>query len=84
VLVKVLRNCLENTSGVFRNDDWKAGLPPFGVLAEFEHALIRERTMAGQAAVSVRGDKGGRQQNHAGLLWFLLFGLIWGFRKARQ
>jgi DNA invertase Pin-like site-specific DNA recombinase len=32
----------------------------FGALAEFEHALIRERTMAGLAAARARGRKGGR------------------------
>lgn len=33
----------------------------FGALAEFEHALIRERTMAGIAAARARGRKGGRK-----------------------
>lgn len=32
----------------------------FGALAEFERALIRERTMAGLAAARARGRKGGR------------------------
>ena len=32
----------------------------FGALAEFEHALLRERTMAGLNAARVRGRKGGR------------------------
>lgn len=32
----------------------------FGALAEFEHALIRERTMAGLAASRARGRQGGR------------------------
>lgn len=32
----------------------------FGALAEFEAALIRERTMAGLAAARARGRKGGR------------------------
>lgn len=32
----------------------------FGALAEFEHSLIRERTMAGLAAARARGRKGGR------------------------
>jgi len=32
----------------------------FGALAEFEHALIRERTMAGLAAARARGRVGGR------------------------
>ena len=33
----------------------------FGALAEFEHALIRERAMAGIAAARARGRKGGRK-----------------------
>ncbi|WP_419610677.1 recombinase family protein [Thiolapillus sp.] len=33
----------------------------FGTLAEFEHSLIRERTMAGLAAARARGRKGGRK-----------------------
>jgi len=33
----------------------------FGALAEFEHPLIRERTMAGLAAARARGRKGGRK-----------------------
>jgi DNA invertase Pin-like site-specific DNA recombinase len=33
----------------------------FGALAEFEHALIRERTKAGLAAARARGRKGGRR-----------------------
>ena len=33
----------------------------FGALAEFEHALIRERTIAGLAAARARGRKGGRK-----------------------
>jgi DNA invertase Pin-like site-specific DNA recombinase len=33
----------------------------FGSLAEFEHALIRERTMAGLSAARARGRKGGRK-----------------------
>lgn len=33
----------------------------FGALAEFEHNLIRERTMAGLAAARARGRKGGRK-----------------------
>ncbi len=32
----------------------------FGALAEFEHTLIRERTVAGLAAARARGRKGGR------------------------
>lgn len=32
----------------------------FGALAEFEHALIRERTIAGLAASRARGRQGGR------------------------
>lgn len=32
----------------------------FGALAEFEHNLIRERTLAGLAAARARGRKGGR------------------------
>jgi DNA invertase Pin-like site-specific DNA recombinase len=32
----------------------------FGALAEFERALIRERTMAGLAAARARGRVGGR------------------------
>ena len=32
----------------------------FGALAEFEHKLIRERTMAGLAAARARGRVGGR------------------------
>ena len=32
----------------------------FGALAEFEHCLIRERTIAGLAAARARGRKGGR------------------------
>jgi DNA invertase Pin-like site-specific DNA recombinase len=32
----------------------------FGALAEFEHALIRERTQAGLAAARARGRQGGR------------------------
>lgn len=32
----------------------------FGALAEFEHALIRQRTRAGLAAARARGRKGGR------------------------
>ena len=33
----------------------------FSALAEFEHSLIRERTMAGLAAARARGRKGGRK-----------------------
>ena len=33
----------------------------FGALAEFEHCLIRERTIAGLAAARARGRKGGRR-----------------------
>ena len=33
----------------------------FGALAEFEHSLIHERTMAGLAAARARGRKGGRK-----------------------
>ena len=33
----------------------------FGALAEFEHSLIRERTMAGLTAARARGRKGGRK-----------------------
>lgn len=33
----------------------------FGALAEFEHCLIRERTLAGLAAARARGRKGGRR-----------------------
>ncbi len=33
----------------------------FGALAEFEHSLIRERTMAGLQAARARGRKGGRK-----------------------
>ena len=33
----------------------------FGALAEFEHALIRERAIAGIAAARARGRKGGRK-----------------------
>ena len=33
----------------------------FGALAEFERALIRERTMAGLASARARGRKGGRK-----------------------
>jgi DNA invertase Pin-like site-specific DNA recombinase len=33
----------------------------FGALAEFEHSLIRERTMAGLAAARARGRRGGRK-----------------------
>jgi DNA invertase Pin-like site-specific DNA recombinase len=33
----------------------------FGALAEFEHSLIRERTVAGLAAARARGRKGGRK-----------------------
>lgn len=33
----------------------------FGALAEFEHNLIRERTLAGLAAARARGRKGGRK-----------------------
>lgn len=33
----------------------------FGALAEFEHSLIRERTLAGLAAARARGRKGGRK-----------------------
>ena len=33
----------------------------FAVLAEYETALIRERTMAGLAAARARGRKGGRK-----------------------
>jgi len=33
----------------------------FGALAEFEHCLIRERTMAGLTAARARGRKGGRK-----------------------
>lgn len=32
----------------------------FAALAEFEHALIQERTRAGLAAARARGRKGGR------------------------
>ncbi len=45
----------------------RTGLPPlsfvgiFATLAEFEHNLIRERTMAGLAAARARGRKGGRK-----------------------
>lgn len=33
----------------------------FGALAEFEHSLIRERTIAGLQAARARGRKGGRK-----------------------
>ena len=33
----------------------------FGALAEFEHSLIRERTIAGLVAARARGRKGGRK-----------------------
>jgi DNA invertase Pin-like site-specific DNA recombinase len=33
----------------------------FGALAEFEHSLIRERTIAGLKAARARGRKGGRK-----------------------
>lgn len=33
----------------------------FGALAEFEHSLIRERTLAGLAAARARGRRGGRR-----------------------
>jgi DNA invertase Pin-like site-specific DNA recombinase len=33
----------------------------FGALAEFEHSLIRERTLAGLASARARGRKGGRK-----------------------
>ena len=33
----------------------------FGALAEFEHGLIRERTLAGLAAARARGRRGGRK-----------------------
>ena len=33
----------------------------FGALAEFEHSLIRERTIAGLQAAKARGRKGGRK-----------------------
>lgn len=33
----------------------------FGALAEFEHSLIRERTIAGLSAARARGRKGGRK-----------------------
>lgn len=33
----------------------------FGALAEFEHGLIRERTIAGLAAARARGRRGGRK-----------------------
>lgn len=33
----------------------------FGALAEFEHDLIRERTIAGLAEARARGRKGGRK-----------------------
>jgi DNA invertase Pin-like site-specific DNA recombinase len=33
----------------------------FGALAEFEHALIRERTLAGLSAARARGRTGGRK-----------------------
>ncbi|WP_240783766.1 recombinase family protein [Rheinheimera aquimaris] len=33
----------------------------FGALAEFEHNLIRERTLAGLAAARARGRNGGRK-----------------------
>jgi DNA invertase Pin-like site-specific DNA recombinase len=33
----------------------------FGALAEFEHGLIRERTLAGLASARARGRKGGRK-----------------------
>lgn len=33
----------------------------FGALAEFEHSLIRERTIAGMQAARARGRKGGRK-----------------------
>ena len=34
----------------------------FGALAEFERALIRERTVAGLAAARARGRQGGRRR----------------------
>ena len=34
----------------------------FGALAEFEHDLIREKTIAGLQAARARGRKGGRKQ----------------------
>ena len=38
----------------------------FGALAEFEHSLIRERTLAGLAAARARGRKGGRRPAMSG------------------
>ena len=38
----------------------------FGALAEFEHSLIRERTIAGLDAARARGRKGGRKPSMSG------------------
>src|SRR5690554_2272069 len=38
----------------------------FGALAEFEHSLIRERTIAGLEAARARGRKGGRKPSMSG------------------
>jgi DNA invertase Pin-like site-specific DNA recombinase len=38
----------------------------FGALAEFEHSLIRERTVAGLEAARARGRKGGRKPSLSG------------------
>jgi DNA invertase Pin-like site-specific DNA recombinase len=38
----------------------------FGALAEFEHSLIRERTIAGLQAAKARGRRGGRKPSMSG------------------
>jgi DNA invertase Pin-like site-specific DNA recombinase len=38
----------------------------FGALAEFEHSLIRKRTIAGLEAARARGRKGGRKPSMSG------------------
>jgi len=43
------------------NAGGKLVLHILGALAEFEHSLIRERTLAGLAAARARGRKGGRR-----------------------
>lgn len=64
-LINQLRTCDIDLHVLTQNIDTRtpAGRMMFGIfatIAEFEHDLIKERTMAGLAAARARGRKGGR------------------------
>lgn len=53
---KSITECIDTTSA-----GGKLVFHLFGALAEFEHAIIKERTIAGLNAARARGRKGGRK-----------------------